>query len=226
MNARTWITVSLALAAIGGGLFAFRQQAEIAQLRGHTAALATARAAQARSATPVPKTGSAAETLSEQEKLELLRLRGEATRLRERVRGLSGLRVENEKLRAGVKAAGQPGAGPGLPAGYVRRRDAQFAGYGSPEATLRSLLWAIEHQDTNSLLAAFDAEHSQGMRDALAREGAEEFWKETGVIPGCRIVATEQVADDEVDLKVEFAPGDTPQSMRFKRVGDDWKLRR
>ena len=226
MNARTWITVSLVLAAIGGGLFAFRQQAEIAQLQGHTAALATARAAQARSATPAPKTGSSADALTEAEKLELLRLRGEATRLRERVRGLSGVRVENEKLRAQLSAAAQPGGGAGLPAGYVRRRDAPFAGYASPEATLQSLLWAVEHRDTNSLFTAFDAEHSQGMRDALAREGAEEFWKETQVIPGWRIVTTDQVADDEVELKVEFVPGDTPQSMRLKRVGNEWKLRR
>lgn len=223
MNARTWIAAVLVLAAVGGGLFAFRQQAEIAQLRGHAAALARATGRPATRAVLPP---TAAGGLSEAEKLELLRLRGEATRLRDRVRQLSGLRVENEKLRAQLNAAGPTGAAPGLPAGYLRRRDAQYTGYGSPEATLQSLLWAIEHRDTNILLAAFDADHSQAMRDALTQAGTEEFWKETRIIPGWRIVARESVANDEVDLKVEFVPGDTPQSMRLKRVGSEWKLRR
>ena len=224
MTAPTWITVLLASAAVGGGLVAFRQQAEIGQLRGHAAALAAARAAQARSVPPASQTGSSAGTLTEQEKLELLRLRGEATRLRERVRGLSGVRVENEKLKANLSVAGSTGAGSGLPAGYLRRRDAQFAGYNSPEATLQSLLWAVEHRDTNVLFAVFDPDHGQGMREAFAREGAEEFWKETSVVPGWRIVEKEQPAPDQVNLKVEFMPGDTPQTMRLRRVGGEWRL--
>lgn len=226
MSAHTWMAVCLVSAAVGGGLFAFRQQTAITQLRREATALAAARAAPARPGTASPMPDAAASTLSEAEKLELLRLRSEATRLRERLRGLSGIQVENEKLRASLAAGGQPGGGPGLPAGYVRRREAQFAGYGSPEATLQSLLWAIEHRDTNILFAVLDVERRQDMRDALTRSGAEGFWKETRIIPGCRIVATEHIADDEVDLKVEFAPGDTPQNMRLKRVGNEWKLQR
>jgi hypothetical protein len=222
MNAPSWTTVLLAVAALGGGLLAFRQQADLAQLRGEASALAGARAT---TATPVTRVTAPAEGgLNEAEKLELLRLRGEVTRLRARLKELSGIRVENEKLRAQLNAARAGGTPAGLPEGYTRRRDAQFAGYGSPEATLQSMLWAIEHQDTNVLFAAFDPENSRRMREAMTGDGADEFWKQARVVPGWRVVEKQQLVPDGVILKVEIMPGEAPQDMRLRLFGNEWKL--
>lgn len=222
MNAAGWTTVLLAVAAFGGGLLAFRQQADIAQLRGEASALAGVHSTTI--APVISARAPAAGGLSEAEKLELLRLRGEVTRLRARLKGLSGVRVENEKLQAQLNTARAGGAPAGLPEGYTRRRDAQFAGYGSPEATLQSMLWAIEHQDTNALLGSFDPENGRHMREAMTGESAEEFWKQARIVPGWRVVEKQQLSPDGVILKVEIMPGEAPQDMRLRLIGNEWKL--
>lgn len=222
MSAPNWTTVLLAVAAFGGGLLAFRQQADIAQLRGEASALAGVRSATTTPAIRAP--ASTAGGLSEAEKLELLRLRGEVTRLRARLKELSGIRVENEKLRAQLNSPPAGGAPAGLPEGYLRRRDAQFAGYASPEATMQSMLWAIEHQDTNAFFGGFDPENSRRMREAMTGQSAEEFWKQVRIVPGWRVVEKQQLAPDGVVLKVEIMPGEAPQDMRLRLINNEWKL--
>src|SRR5437016_412548 len=65
---------------------------------------------------------------------ELLRLRSEVTRLNARKRELAPVSQEAERLRARLASpqASWPG-GVALPPGYVRKSQAQLAGYSTPE---------------------------------------------------------------------------------------------
>jgi len=65
---------------------------------------------------------------------ELLRLRSQVTRLTARQRELAGVEAEAEHLREQLAAANSNAAtGYKLPPGYIRKSQAQFVGYSSPE---------------------------------------------------------------------------------------------
>ncbi len=227
MNVPTILAALFAALTIGSGVVAYRQHATLDKLRLEAASERTAAESQTNRVrhVAVSTNRTPAGQLSESDKLEMLKLRGEVTRLRQQARDLGGIRKENEQLRANLKTGPGTAGGGLLPQGYVRRRDAQFAGAGSPEATLQSMLWAIEHKDTNALFSLMDEDAARRLREGFAREGAEEFWKQAGMVPGWRIVGTEAVSDDEVTLKVEILPGETTEGMRLKRVGNDWKFK-
>jgi hypothetical protein len=227
MNAPTWVGVALATAAVSSGLLAFRQQSEIEILRGEAAALDAARSSQTVPQPPEVPSNSpppGGDRLTEPEKLDLLRLRSEVTRLREQVRRLAGVRTQNQQLKARLQQPAHTDGQQGSPAGYQHRRDAQFAGYRSPEATIQSLLWATEHRDTNALFTAFDTAQSQAMRDALARDDGQAFWNALRVVPGWRIMSQGRRGADQAFLTVEFMPGAPPQDMYLRLVGNEWKI--
>ena len=224
MNARNLVAFVAGVAALVGGLAAFQQHARVADLERQRTSLEQSRATAATQ--PVAKPVLATNQLSEKDKLELLRLRGEVTRLRERQRELAGVKAENQALRAraGVKGTNAVGAQIALPPGYVRRQDAQFVGQATPEAALQSFFWAIQNRDTNTLLRVLDDRGSQEMLREMERQDEAKFWEGTGIIPGYRLISSEPRSDSEVVLKVEIMPGDNPQDMVARLVGNEWKL--
>ncbi len=224
MNARNLVAFVAGVAALVGGLAAFQQHARVADLERQRTSLEQSRATAATQ--PVAKPVLATNQLSEKDKLELLRLRGEVTRLRERQRELAGVKAENQALRAraGVKGTNAVGAQIALPPGYVRRQDAQFVGQATPEAALQSFFWAIQNRDTNTLLRVLDDRGGQEMWREMERQGEAKFWEGTGIIPGFRVVGSEPRSDSEVVLKVEIMPGDNSQNMTVRLVANEWKL--
>lgn len=241
MKPPTLGTLVLIVAALGGGFVAVRQHRQIEQLKVETTQLAEQPDRHDRPGThpPVPPS-SASSDLSETEKLELIRLRGEVTRLRQQVRDLAGVRAEHQRLRTrlglppepanaappGASGATGTGAPPPSSARYLRRQDAQFAGFASPEATLQSLLWAIEHRDTNTLFSAFAKDDNTGkwLRQALGSEEAERAWEELRLMPGLRLLSAEP-AGDELVIQAEFLPGEPAESIGLVRQGNEWKIR-
>lgn len=159
---------------------------------------------------------------------ELLRLRGEVGQLERRKREFSSTQSENKTLRTQLAAKGTnaPGAFV-LPAGYIKKSEAKFAGYGTPEDTIQSLLWAIQNENTTQLLQAFDSEFSRHLETEIQRRGSpEEFFKDTKAMPGLRIIGKQTEPDGAAVLTVEILPGDEihTEKMRLKQFDGQWKL--
>ena len=166
---------------------------------------------------------SAPATLNEDEKLELLRLRGEITRLRERQGDLARQDEDNAALRSRLAAGTSNPASAGLPSGFVPRAQVPLAGYGTPHAAFQSLLWAVEHRDTNVLFRALSEGSRQQLMAMAERGGAESFWREAGMIPGYHYVGEKSVDDDTTALTIEFLPGE-PTEIIVRREAGDWRL--
>ncbi|MHB1308484.1 MAG: hypothetical protein ACYDC1_19605 [Limisphaerales bacterium] len=223
MNVRFLITGVIGLAALLGGLAAFRQQFQLRDLATSADRLQTTlRSTTKPTAPPAVRSATA---LSEAEKLELMRLRAEVTRLRQRQRELANVRQENEVLRSTFATGGTNGSGARFTAlpGWVRRQEAQFLGNATPEAALQSFFWAIEHRDTNVLMQILSEDQAEHIRRAIAEE-PDKFWARIAIVPGYRLIASEPRSDTEVVLKVETLPTEPPDEMRVSKVGNEWRL--
>jgi len=224
MKARRWISGTLILLALALGTASVRQQRDLARLRSELGELQTlAQQRQAAAAASRTKPASPGQPLSESEKLELIALRAEVTRLQERRKELAAVKAENEKLQEHLESAVSGTERTSLPTGYVRRREARFVGAATPEAALQSFFWALEQRDINALLQLLGPEMAEDFRHQLTQGGPDEFWK-TMRIPGYRIVEVEQKADDHVVLKVEILPGEPPETMNLRWLEGGWRL--
>jgi hypothetical protein len=157
---------------------------------------------------------------------ELLRLRGEVTRLARQRDELASVAAENQRLRAqAANRATNATTGPPLPSGYVRISQARMAGYDTPEATIESMLWAIHNHDLTNLLQAFAPEEAQQIQKQADRSGAgrESFFQEAAAIPGLSIVSREQMPDGSISVKAEIAPGMPFGPIRFRQINGQWK---
>lgn len=225
MNPRSFINGVLVLASLGlisTTLLRARQTARMKAEAFQTLAEMTAQAAPgAAAASP----GAAAESgqRSEADLLELMRLRNEVAQLRQRQRELANAQAENNALRQRVAAAPASASAVALPPGYIRRKDAQLAGYQTPEAALQSFIWAIANKNTNTLCQVLDREAASNLFEDLHRKGPDEFWKEVSIIPGFRIIGNRANSENSSELTVEFAPGDE-QKITAMKNGEEWKL--
>jgi hypothetical protein len=160
--------------------------------------------------------------------LELLRLRGEIGLLERRKRELGSVHAENERLRTQLATKGTNApTGIALPPGYLRKTEAKFVGYNTPEDTVQSMLWAIQNRDAPGFMQAFNPEMAKQFADRISRSGsADEFFKEADVLPGFHIIDKAPGADGTMVLTVEILPGDTAHSekLTFKQLDGRWKL--
>ena len=216
-----WVAL---MAAIAGGLYAIRQHSQLVQLEQDLAGRLIVRVPDA-SPAPAP---AATNSLTSAEQVELLRLRADVTRLRQRERELSGAKADNQSLKAQA-AAGTNGAGGSIvfPPGWVRRRDAQFVGTTSPEATLQSFLWALEHRDTNVLFQVVTGDGASELRRAMEHDPSPSFWDEAGKIPGFRLLGRREdlSTESEVTYTVEFMPENGATEIKFSRMDGQWLMR-
>jgi hypothetical protein len=169
---------------------------------------------------------SPAEGLNGAAKHELLRLRAEVTRLRQRQRELAAEKAEHENLNAAVAKSQARGDGVpiDLPPGYLRRNKARFVGASTPEDALQSLFWAIENRNTNLLIPLVDGTTAREFRQVIEKTGMEQFWNETGKIPGFRVVGRESLEDAGVKLKVEIVPYGDPVDILARQSGTNWRI--
>jgi hypothetical protein len=231
MNRRGWIGGGLGIVclAVLGGLWA--QHGLLAELRAeHDQLLAQQEPKAADLAAPT--VAASAPVDAPQPTLvvtpELLRLRNEVTRLTERRLELASVRAENERLRAEVASRGtNANGGLRLPPGYIRKTEARMVGYGTPEDTLQSLLWAVQNHDLTNLLQAFAPEVAQQIR-AQAGESAEskaDFWSKSTALVGLRLVNRGQVAaDGSVNAEVEILPDMPHEQLTFRQTNGQWKV--
>lgn len=159
---------------------------------------------------------------------ELLKLRSEVTRLTERQRELTSVRAENERLRAQLGSRGTNGPGAfQLPPGYVRRSEARFVGYNTPEDTLQSVLWAARSHDLTNILQAFAPEVAEQIRAQAGEspQSLEDFWSKSAGLVGMRIVSRKpEASDGSVTVEVQVAPGETNGEVTFRQINGQWKM--
>lgn len=163
--------------------------------------------------------------LTVEETRELMKLRNEVTRLRQRKKELEAVRAENEKLRAQLTTA-STNLAPSqvrMPPGYILRRDAQFQGFQTPEATLQSFFWALANRDINVLAQAMGGDAYREIMAEIQRDGEEAVWKGAGSLPGFVVTKSESRSDYEKELLLELMPGEEFRVLTRKE-GQQWKL--
>ncbi|HZR16671.1 MAG TPA: hypothetical protein VFE51_05030 [Verrucomicrobiae bacterium] len=222
MTKRNWIIVAtwlLCLSAISAVLV---QRKQLAALRASTAVVEPGPASLEKSSSAVY-----AGSLSPEESRELLQLRGEVTRLTARKRQLAGVAAESERLKAQLDANPNPdrSSGIALPVGYIRKANAQFLGYFTPENTVQSWLWALQHHDVPKLLQSLTPDEAVNVQGRMiSKDDVEAFFKNTDSLPGLAIQGRKDLPDGSVELQLYLAPNLPPQPIRMQVVNGEWKM--
>lgn len=167
-----------------------------------------------------------ASPLSEAEKIELLRLRGEVARRRSAGNSLTELKAENARLKAIGPARGGTSKRIRLPEGYHLASQAKFAGYATPENTLETLAWAVCQRNTQVLLNVFDTETASKINQTLNERGLSNVFDGLQGFVGYRIRSSRPKADDGVELEVQLNPNSERQleKVSLQRSNGAWKL--
>jgi len=207
-----------ASAALAGGVALFLQREQLAALKTQAGELQAAQAAVQTRHSARPVHPAATDNLSETDKLELLRLRAEVTRLRTRQQELAPLRAENQALREQVRQKSPP-------PGYLRMQDVQFAGQATPEAALQSFVWAMGRSDTNALCQVLTEEAAEDLMNDPLQRRQRELFAAARFIPGYRLVEAQPRSTTEIALKVELLPGEGTQELIVLLQEGRWRMR-
>lgn len=206
-----------------------RTKAELQQrseaLRQAQATLEDLRAENDRIKNQIAQTGSAGgEQIS-----ELLKLRAEVARLRQSANELKALRAQNEQLRQSATVAAEPrqqttNPPPDVPPQDIHPRETwNFVGYGSPDATVQSMLWGATHTNREAFLAGFDTEMRSQIESNFPDDEAS-FREKMSSNTGFRVVDRKSVSDDEMDLTLYLDGDGNQETTRFKRINGEWKV--
>jgi len=163
--------------------------------------------------------------LEQAQHAELLRLRGEVGVLRRQ----AAQRAANPVGRPASDQQKGEEAGQQQP---IPKESWAFSGYGSPEAGIQSLFWALHQGDSNAFQAYLQG-LSPDLRAKIERDAesrgpnafAELGVHETGDMAAFQILKKVALSDDKVVLEIQSGAADTPSQMiMMKRFGSDWKL--
>ena len=220
MNKRT-ILICLAWAlCLGTGWAVLAQRRELVRLRAEQER-ATERAEPAHSEMDDNKASANMEALTDADLRELLQLRSEVTRLNARKRELADVAETHQRLSAELSNGATNVVGNRLPPGYIRKAEAQFAGYSTPENTVRSFLWAVHHRDVKSLLQSFSPELSAKIESS---GGPDSFFKSAGPMPGMAIRSRNNLPDGSVELEIEMGPSMPTDKLHLSPINGEWKF--
>ncbi len=164
------------------------------------------------------KQGAPSEILLQTASPELLRLRSQVNALTQRRLELDGVQAENERLQAQVAA--METNSPGFVAGYIKKTDAQFAGFSTPEATMQTWLWAVQQQDLTNFLRALTPDCARRFHSPFGSPSKDPF----RALFGMGIARREELPDGTVQMMIQFFPKFPPQEIRFQRIDGDWKM--
>jgi hypothetical protein len=183
-----------------------------------------------------------ANDLSESQLAELLQLRGEATQLREQTNAIAAVSRENEALIASLKEKNssaarsseqrsKKSAEDALPQDIHPKESWGYRGYGSPEATVESMLWAASHGDKAGFMAGFPPELQEKFaKDFQDKDLAAEVKKNE--IQEFRVLDRQTVSDDEMVLTVYMARqgnenangSSSTEDTHFKKIDGQWRV--
>lgn len=174
-------------------------------------------------AAPVASTG-----IGEEQQIELLRLRSQASQLRAATNESQRLRAQMDQLRASRQPTVAPSAAGAGAAGEAVPKEAwSFAGYATPEAALQAVLAAMTHGDYNAYVAALSPEEAQRVSEQFGGKTPEEIsekWRrQTEKLTSYRIVDQDAASAEETVLIVYMAGEKKLLPMQMRKVGQEWK---
>jgi hypothetical protein len=225
MNKRTLLIVSAWVLCIGTVFGFVVQQRQLVVLRARTASRTDTLEhplpgiAETAPATP------AGDSLSDSESRELLQLRSEVTKLTAKKRELANVEAEATDLRARSNLSQTNSASDiRLPPGYLRKSDAQLLGFSTPENTMQSFLWAVQHQDVTNLRRALTPELATTFGLDRPGERDKEVFKNLNTLPGMAVHGRQALPDGSVELQVELIPGLPIEKLHLGNIAGEWKL--
>lgn len=201
-----------------------KSKLKISGLQQEVEELSQLRAENDRLASQVAKAKSS-QSISDKQFHELIRLRGE-------VGGLRRQKEEFEKLWAGIGQKKHAPVGADLEKATqepVPKESWAFAGYGTPEATVLSALWAESKGDLKAMRLASTPENQEetewktkGLTDDEVAASEIDFMSK---VTGFRILKTDILSDEKVLVYIR-ADGEQPVNVVsiLKKTGDDWKI--
>jgi hypothetical protein len=177
---------------------------------------------------------------SNQQLMELLKLRNEVGMLRRQTSEFQKLREQNEQLQTAIKAGNGsqfspttnlPPAAP--PLAVYPKASWAFAGYATPEDAFQSLNWAAFNGDIATLRAnltpdmqkEFAKQFENKSETDVADEIKNQFKEKTEV----RVLTKDVISDNLVVLGVvgdekEAGAKHNPDKLVFQRIDGQWKL--
>ena len=140
---------------------------------------------------------------------DLHKLRNEVRQLREQKPEWNKLRAENQRLRAGLKPNSSPASGTSEPANMIAKERLSDAGFGSPEAAIQTLFWALCEGNIGRIRNCFTEEaikKGNGLPIEQAQGGTPAMM---AGFKGFRVVAKKVVAADQVELGLQISADET-----------------
>jgi hypothetical protein len=175
----------------------------------------------------------AAQSLAPEELSELLRLRGQVGRLRQTDKEEAQLEATNAQLRAARAAWEKQVAEARAAPNFWAKDQLAFAGYAEPEATLKTVLWAMNTGDVKSYLAGWasgdnvDALFEEKLRDkdeTELAEGRKSLAATLGPSIGFHILDKKVKSPDQVILNLSFDGEGKARKFVVQKAGNEWKL--
>ncbi len=172
------------------------------------------------------------DALTQAQLSELLKLRAEVTLLREQTNAMAKLREENEQLQVRASApsnATNQGASATAGEELHDKELWAFAGYGTPERAIQSLLWAFSQTNKEAFLAGVDSNSSRYAEILNDTNFVRHASDESSKIKNFRFAAPTETFGDfsMVSIYMEGTqPGDKgeAQDVLFKKNGDSWQI--
>ena len=157
------------------------------------------------------------------ENRDLLRLRGEITQLRRQNNHLQTLREETERLKRQLMPSQQVVAAPNQERRFVQSDQYAFVGFATPEQSVQSVLWALQHKDVPAMLRCLDPETAKDNvedGDYVTRNLSSRL---DHFAEAHQVVARKVVAPDEVVLRIRSSTG-AEVGLRLHAFGGEWKV--
>ena len=232
MKRHTWLALAV-LAALAGALIL--QGRSLAKLQNEHTSLRTAQAEVhqlAEANRELAASRAAAEQLQTLRAAtrDLLRLRNEVRQLREQQPELEKLRGENQRLADQVKSAAVPAKSITQMEGFVAKESWSQAGFGSPEAAVQTLFWALQNKNLQNIADCMEPterdqflKQFEQMSDEQRRRTTEEFTL-LAKLKGFRVAEKTVEAEDKVVLSLQVAAGGELLKIPLRRVGTEWKI--
>ena len=175
----------------------------------------------------------AAQSLAPEELSELLRLRGQVGLLRQNDKEEARLQATNAQLRAARAAWEKQVAEARAAPNFWAKDQLAFAGYTEPEATLQTVLWAMNTGDVKSYLAGwasgdnvnvlFEGELRTQDETELAA-GRKSLAETLGPSVGFHILDKKVKSPDQVILDLSFDGEGKVRKFVVQKAGNEWKL--
>jgi hypothetical protein len=174
-----------------------------------------------------------AQSLAPEELSELLRLRGQMGLLRRTDKEEAQLQATNAQLRAAQVAWEKQVAEARAAPNFWAKDRLAFAGYAEPEATLQTVLWAMNTGDVKSYLAGWASGDDVNvlfgweLRDKGETElasGRKSLAETLGPAIGFHILDKKVESPDQVILNLSFDGEGKARKFVVQKSGNEWKL--